>query len=588
MITKQIKLLGVAALALLLLVMAPLSALAAVQAPSPAARVSFTFDDGYASALTQAAPTLAKYGFSATDYVATGCVGMVTAPNTCRANTDATYMSWAQVATLQNTYKWEIGSHTVTHPYLATSDATDGQPNVLTPAQIDRELSQSKADLLAHGFSGSAFATPYGDYNNQVLADIAKYYSSQRGFADIGYNSWPNSDYFLKVQQVQGGVSVASVKKYIDTAAANNQWLILVFHDIKQNASTRASDYEYSTANLDQIAAYVKSKNLPATNISTNLVSSDTNLLANGSFNAGITNGWSTDAPGLITSDSAGNGSYPDPTNSIKLVSSASNTVHLFSPPVAIDPSATYMLKNFLDVAQNGGDEVAFYIDEYNASGGWISGQYKAAERGSFVEDMNFAYKATSSSVRKAALQVVVTPTPAAGGTVAYLDNSQWFPLTAVNSPPVSTNLMPNGSFDSGMGVGWRTDSPATITPDSSGNGSPDNPINSIKMISLSKNTHLFSPRIAASAANSYGISSYLNLAQIGTGEVGYYIDEYDASGNWVSGQYKTGVTTAGAKTVSFQYKPSSALVASASLQIISVGNSNATAYVDNVSWIQN
>jgi len=83
---------------------------------APGARVSFTFDDGMTSALTQAAPTLQKYGFTGTSYVITGCVGMNTAPNECRANTEKTYMSWEQINQLKNNYGWEIGSHTVNHP----------------------------------------------------------------------------------------------------------------------------------------------------------------------------------------------------------------------------------------------------------------------------------------------------------------------------------------------------------------------------------------------------------------------------------------------------------------------------------------
>ena len=79
----------------------PMRAYAATTNVTPTAKVSFTFDDGLSSASTQAAPTLAKYGFTGTDYVITGCVGMTTAPNTCHANNDATYMSWAQVQALR-------------------------------------------------------------------------------------------------------------------------------------------------------------------------------------------------------------------------------------------------------------------------------------------------------------------------------------------------------------------------------------------------------------------------------------------------------------------------------------------------------
>jgi peptidoglycan/xylan/chitin deacetylase (PgdA/CDA1 family) len=195
---------------------------AATNNPAPAAKISFTFDDGLTSALSQAQPTLTKYGLTGTEYVITKCVGMTTAPNTCHANTDATYMSWTQIKQLQAA-GWEIGSHTQTHPYLASSDATDGQPNVLTPAQVTTELAQSKADLAAQGITANAFSTPYGDYTNATLAQIAKYYTSHRGFADQNDNNWPYNDYLLNDMQVQAGVTVAQVKAKIDTAIANKQ-----------------------------------------------------------------------------------------------------------------------------------------------------------------------------------------------------------------------------------------------------------------------------------------------------------------------------------------------------------------------------
>jgi peptidoglycan/xylan/chitin deacetylase (PgdA/CDA1 family) len=570
-----------------LTLISPLSAHAAVTNITPQAKVSFTFDDGLASAITQAAPTLSKYGLSATDYVVSGCIGMTKANNTCHANTDGIYMTWAQVTQLQSTYHWEIGSHTVTHPYLATSDATDGQPNVLTPAQVTTELTKSKSDLAAHGINATDFATPYGDYNNAVLAQIAKYYATQRGFGDIGTNVWPNSDYLLRVMQVQEGVTVAQVKAAVDQAAANNQWLILVMHDIKTKPSKNVDDYEYGTAELDQIASYVKTKQtagaIQPININQGTVTSDVNLLPNPSFNSGISGGWTTDAPSNITADSGNNGSYPDPTNSVKMVATTKET-HLFSPKVTVDPNTNYMLKNFLNVQTNTSGEVGFYVDEYDANGAWISGQYKAAERSSFVEEMNFAYKPTSANVASASLQVIVT---ANSGITAYLDNSQWFPLSSVTPPPApQPTVITSATFDGGIINGWHTDSPTSIVADANNNGSPANPVNSVKMTATTANAHLFSPYVLVNSTKTYSLSTFVNIKQISSGEVGFYIDEYDANGNWISGQYKTGISALGTSTASFSYKPSSANVAQASLQIICVGNSNMVAYIDNVQWL--
>jgi peptidoglycan/xylan/chitin deacetylase (PgdA/CDA1 family) len=588
-ILSKIKFALLASAGVVMPMLGPLQAHALVYNPTPASKVSFTFDDGYASALSQAAPTLNKYGIPGTDYVITKCVGMATAPNTCRANTDATYMTWAQITSLQNSYKWEIGSHTATHPYMATFDATDGQPAPITAAQVTSELTTSKSDLAAHGINATDYASPYGDYNMSVLAQISKYYASQRGFGDTGYNSWPNSDYLIRVQQVQGGVSVAQVKAYVDSAIANKQWLVLVFHDIKTKASNKADDYEYSTSNLDQVAAYVKSKQtaglITPTTVNQALVTSDTNLMANPSFNNGIADGWTTNAPASVTKDTATNGSYPDPTNSIKMVASATNE-HLFSPKIAVSPYNTYGLKTFLNVQKLTSGEVNFYIDEYDANGNWISGQNKASERSAFVEQMNFSYKPTSAAVATASLQISVA---ANSGITAYLDNSQWFVLT--NSAPSSTaNLMTNATFDSGIAGGWTTDDSTNVVADALSNGSPANIVNSVKMSSGTvKNSHLFSPQVAVDSTKSYTLGAYVNLKQMNTGnEVGFYVDEYDATGKWISGQYKPGARTIGGNTYGFTYTPSSVNVKKASLQFIVVVNTNTIAYIDNIRWFQN
>lgn len=566
-------------------------AYAAVVAPAPAAKVSFTFDDGLASALTQAKPTLAKYGLTGTNYVITDCVGKTTVPNTCRADQDESYMTWAQIKQLQ-TAGWEIASHTKTHPYLASSDAGDGQPNVLTPAQVTTELTQSKAAFAAQGINVESFSSPYGDYNNATLAQVAKYYQNHRGFADTNNNVWPFNDYLLNNMQVQEGVTVAQVKAKIDDAIANKYWLVLTFHDVQAVPSTDPNDYEYATSKLDQIAAYVKSKQtagtLQSVNVKNGIVKSDVNMFANSSFDSGIAGGWTTDNAAIFKADSANNGSYngvaSGPTKSVAVAAGATNA-HLYSPKVAVSNTQTYMLKSFLNVTNRTAGELGYYIDEYDANGNWISGQWKKAENSVYVESMNFTYTPSSANVKQASLQVYVT---AGSGIKAFIDNFQMFPLSG--TPPVvtpPTNLVANGTFDAGL-TGWTTNSPATIKADAANNGSPANATNSVLLTAASANRHLFGPMVTLSAGKSYTLTSYLNVKAITSGEVGYYIDEYDTNGNWISGQYKTGVSTVKAGDVSFTYTPSSANVAKASMQVIVVGNSGITAYLDDVRWFQN
>jgi peptidoglycan/xylan/chitin deacetylase (PgdA/CDA1 family) len=556
--------------------------------PAPAALVSFTFDDGDRSALTQAAPTLEKYGLTGTSYVIPACVGMTTVPNTCRADTGMSYLTWPEVTSLRDGYGWEIGSHSMDHACLASSAAEDPdscQQARLTPAQVEAEMADSKAALAAKGINATAFAPPYGDYDNTVVAKAAKYYTSLRGFRERGSNQWPLNDLLLNNVPVQETVdTVASLKAEIDRAIAGRTWLVLSFHDIVVTPSRNPDDYQYGKAELDQVAAYVAAKQasgqLRSVNVSAGLVSGGTDKLTNGTFEAGLTGGWRTDAPATITADAGGNGSAPNPGKSIKLVSAATPT-HLFAPVVRVSAGTTYLFKNFLNVQTLTSGEVAFYVDEYDAGGRWVSGQYRKRENSSFVEALNFTYTPSSSAVAGASLQVIVAGT----GITAHLDNVQMLALGEETAPPAAVELVANGTFDAGLTGGWTTNAPATIVADSGSHGSPANPVNSVRLQATATNTHLFSPRVATTTPASYAITAHLAMTARTSGEVGFYVDEYDAAGNWVSGQYKLGVRATGVTAVSLTYSPSTAGVASASLQVIVTGGSGIAGYVDDVHW---
>lgn len=462
---------------------------ASVQNLKATPRVSFTFDDGLASASGYAASTLANHGLTGTDYIITGCVGMV-APNTCAADPTKTYMTWEQIAQLR-AQGWEIASHTVTHPQLALADgAADGSlPG--GAAQVVQELVNSQQTLKDHGYDASDFAIPYGDYDNNALVQMAKYYESARGFADLGYNTWPYDGTLVVNQQVQEGTNVGNVtgvtfdqvKAYVDAAIANNQWLVLTFHDIvpTKPANLQADAYSTSTALLDQIATYVKQQQdagkIRAVNVSDGLVRG-TNLLPNGDFAHGITDGWTTDDTANITADANNNGRYPEPTHSISLKSNpVANTgsrdgeSHLFSPKVNVAFGKTYILKNYVNMISGG--SVSFYVDEYDANGTWISGKdpntsrtFNADTNSINVADTSFSYTPTSAGVASASLQVIVRH---ATNIQAYLDGSQWFdtdevaPVGDTTAPVVSGVTVSNITASSAT-ISWTTDEPSTGT----------------------------------------------------------------------------------------------------------------------------
>lgn len=556
---------------------------AAVSNPTPEAKISFTFDDGSASNITNVAPVLSRYGYTGTAYITTDCVGLVTIPNNCEADEGIPYMTWAQIRALQSTYQWEIGSHSVSHPLMTEINAD----------KLEREVANSKAALAAQGIDATAFATPYGDYNDKVLSAVAKYYTSHRGFADTGYNSWPYSNYVLRVQQVQYGVSVETVKGYIDRAVADDSWLILVFHDVQTSPSTDPDDYQYATDDLDAIAAYAKLVGMPGTNVTNGLVKGDSgdNLVGDPVNEGGIGNGWTTDAPSNVDADSSSKGSAPESTTSVVATSDPSKNVHLFSPTVSVDPTAEYVVKGYASMAASQINDIGFYIDEYDSSGTWISGQYLQTIYSWYTRDISFGYKPTSGRVRSASLQIIIS---SASGKVLYIDSIHWLTVVAGSTPPPPPpppepdpldNLIFNGSFENDF-TGWSTDNASAITLDTNGNGYGSETTNSVKLTNVTgRNSQLFSEGVGVSYNLTYSISAYVNMISYAQ-DIGFYVDEYDANGNWVSGQYLATKRDASSGNVIFNYSSSSVDVVTANLQVIMAAGSGTVAYIDEVQWV--
>ena len=222
---------------------------AALLWPAPAANaaggmVSVTFDDGWASQYNNALPILTKYGVPATLYVFSGAI-----------NTED-YMTQAQIQAFANRGD-EIASHTVTH-----SDLTK-----LSAAQLENELAQSKA-TLQQMFGPSAaldFASPFGAYNAATTAAVQKHYATQRN-TDAGFNGQTGfNPYNILVQNVDSSTTTGTVQRWLNSAKANNTWLVLVYHEV--GMSVGQDVYHTDTAVLDSQMAAVKNSGLPVVTV---------------------------------------------------------------------------------------------------------------------------------------------------------------------------------------------------------------------------------------------------------------------------------------------------------------------------------
>lgn len=135
-------------------------------------QVAITFDDGYPSTLDIAAPILSRLGFGATVFIPTRKVGRKA--DFIAAFPERPYwptlLDWAGVRRLTD-HGLEIGSHTLTHPFLDELAAEDEE-------RAFEELATSRDDIARElGAPPRFLCYPYGAFSPTVeaLAERAGY-----------------------------------------------------------------------------------------------------------------------------------------------------------------------------------------------------------------------------------------------------------------------------------------------------------------------------------------------------------------------------------------------------------------------------
>jgi peptidoglycan/xylan/chitin deacetylase (PgdA/CDA1 family) len=152
--------------------------LAALSVRTESRVVGVTFDDGYLDNLTVAMPILQKYGFTATCYVVSNCIGTYNQWDAERLGVRKPLMSGAQLKQWADA-GMEVGSHTGTHPRL------DG----LDPESVHEEVAGSRTALgRLLGREVKHFCYPFGRFVPAVadyvrMAGYQSAVSTQRGIA---------------------------------------------------------------------------------------------------------------------------------------------------------------------------------------------------------------------------------------------------------------------------------------------------------------------------------------------------------------------------------------------------------------------
>lgn len=206
-----------------------------VKPPEPV--VSITFDDGLRSQYTNAIPLLDRYGFTSTQYIPTAGVG-----DPGRVTVDMIRSMYAG--------GHQIAAHTVTHPHLTT----------LSPERLQSELTESRQTLEAIiGAPVLDFASPYGDYNADVLAAIGRVFRTHRTASSGDNTTSPFNRSYIRTQTVQRTTTVADVQQWIDAAKQGHKWLVIAYHQV---VATPTDAYGTTPETLDAQLAAIRDSGL--------------------------------------------------------------------------------------------------------------------------------------------------------------------------------------------------------------------------------------------------------------------------------------------------------------------------------------
>jgi peptidoglycan/xylan/chitin deacetylase (PgdA/CDA1 family) len=217
--------------------------------------VSLSFDDGWQSIYDNAIPILNAAGFKSSQSIISNYIGA------------GGYMDQSEIDTLYATGH-DITSHTTDHSDLTTLSTSD----------LQSEIYGSRDYLIKNvGKPVDSLAYPYDSYNSLVgQALLGAGYLSGRT-VDGGFNDKSTDRFALGGQAVERGgtcdggqpaTTLAQVQSWIDTAAANNTWLILVLHQID---NIDANCYGYTPEILQEIVDYLKTSEVDVVTISEGL-----------------------------------------------------------------------------------------------------------------------------------------------------------------------------------------------------------------------------------------------------------------------------------------------------------------------------
>jgi peptidoglycan/xylan/chitin deacetylase (PgdA/CDA1 family) len=199
--------------------------------------VALTFDDGWESVHSMALPELESRGMIATNYLTTGFFG------------HDQYIREDQVQSFVAA-GWEIGAHTIDHPDLTSLTRDEVIDNMAIPL-----------DVLSDYAPVTAFSSPYGLYNDEIVDLAGDYYSTHvnalggaGGDPAWGLNS-PDSFNPMNINRLD--TNDFEVWQICETIMGlQDEMYVLIFHKLGDGPS---KDYSINFNEFRQILACIES-----------------------------------------------------------------------------------------------------------------------------------------------------------------------------------------------------------------------------------------------------------------------------------------------------------------------------------------
>lgn len=128
----------------------------------PSRPVIITFDDGYADYAVNVLPVMQQYGFKATVFIVSGCIGGTNTWDAAVGMPERRLLSWDEIRQI-NSNGITIGSHTLTHRRLLK----------LTRVEALAEIQESKKSIEKQlGVPVRHFSYPYGETSESVASMV--------------------------------------------------------------------------------------------------------------------------------------------------------------------------------------------------------------------------------------------------------------------------------------------------------------------------------------------------------------------------------------------------------------------------------